>query len=807
MLTKKITIRGLVQGIGYRPFVAETAERCSVTGWVRNTNGIVTILVSGSFQNIGQFLGSLKTSQPEGARVDEIICEDVPVQEFRVFSIIESEEQKNVSDLPFIPADLPTCEDCVRELHDQGNRRYRHPFISCTACGPRYSIIEKLPYDRENISMKKFPLCEACSFEYQKPGDVRRHAQTIACPDCGPKLMYSQIWPAITDTEADDRCTDRQLKKNNRRQDSIGNQALTEALRCLKEGGIVAVKDIGGYHLACTPFSEETVQQLRRLKGREKKPFAVMFPDLEAIKDFCEINTAEEKLLFSAPRPIVLLHKKKDGKHLAENVCGSSPDIGAMLPCNPVQILLTEELGPLIMTSANASGELLILENQKMMDWMEQRKNVCGIPLGILSHDRPILTPLDDSVVRIVSGRTQIFRRARGYVPNPVSLAVNHPIFAAGGDLKASFCYTGCGRAYMSQYLGDLEEEECFLAYQKEMERMQKLFGFSPTYFACDLHPGYWSGKSLKNGNIPKLYHIQHHEAHAASVIAEHDLTGQILCFAFDGTGYGRDRTIWGSEAFIWNGSRMERFAHLRPVCLIGGNEGAKNADTILYSYLASLPAETRSYPGAHPDLFPWFDDQQCRIVEKAIQCRINTVESSSMGRLFDAVSAILDICHYNSYEGESAIELENLAVTAGSGYPLHIKGSVGDRMEFLGDTEPLFRGIIEAIKRGVPKGEIARGFLTAVSDFICEICEQAETVVENAESRKNVKQIALSGGTFQNRILLEQTICHLEEKGYLVYINEQVPPGDGGICLGQAYLCEKEIELQNRRNGGSKEV
>lgn len=827
MRTKKITVKGLVQGIGYRPFVAETAERCRIGGWVRNTDGIVTILASGTTEDLESFWHQLKINSPVGAKVEELLCEEINFQCFSSFQIIESEKRTEEEEkgIPLIPADLPTCDRCLGELHDPKNRRYRHPFISCTSCGPRYSIIESLPYDRETITMKKFPMCDACSREYVERGNVRRHAQTIACQDCGPVLQFVKI---TYDREAGKK---REWEK----------AAFEDAVSCLQSGGIVAVKDIGGYHLACTPFSEKVVQQLRILKGREKKPFAVMFPDMESIKEYCEVSEAEEKLLLSAPRPIVLMKKRKDGRRLAENVCGSSPDIGVMLPCNPLQTMLLEALGPLIMTSANASGELLILENEKMMGWLTERASVCK-ELAVLGHDRPILSPLDDSIVKCVCGRTQVIRRARGFVPDPIRFGSKKNIFAAGGDLKACFCYTGKGKAYLSQYLGDLGEEGCHQAYLREKERMKALFGFEPEYAVCDMHPGYLSAGELTEKKDQKwLYRIQHHEAHVASVIAEHGLEGPVLGFAFDGTGYGRDHSIWGSETFLWEGtSMMKRVAHLKPISLIGGDEGAKNADTILYGYMASFGEKSRKRWKEMQHRLPYVNQQRSQMVEKAIQHNINTVSSSSMGRLFDAVSAMLDICHYNGYEGEAAIELENLAATTETAYELFIevktqRGAVpgpadglfdksisGKRnvseervlaerqpqaynyeIEIYGDAEKLFAGILDALEQGIPRAEIARGFIHAVANYITEVCVQ---VNDNANADTGVisgehcafRQIVLSGGTFQNRILLEQTIKCLEEKGYRVYINEQVPAGDGGICLGQAYLCDKMIEKEN---------
>lgn len=778
MITEKITVKGLVQGIGYRPFVAETAEIGGIGGWVRNTNGIVTILASGEEAAVEAFLEKIEKDAPKGACVEQILCERMPYQAYDGFSIAESDRQASQGEIPHIPADLPTCERCLGELRNPENRRYRHPFISCTACGPRYSILEALPYDRETISMGQFPMCKVCEKEYRMQGNIRRHAQTIACPDCGPRLRFCRIG----NVDGKNKAPGEQRREGEKTLASAacrieaqfceGEAAFAEATTCLAAGGIVAVKDIGGYHLAALPDFVETVAALRRMKRRDTKPFAVMFPNLAAIKECCYVNEKEEQLLLSAPRPIVLLEKRKEA--FAENVCGDSPAIGAMLPCNPLQTMLSDALGTLIMTSANGSGELLLLDNDKIQKWMQEQAEKLPVPLGVLEHDREIVTPLDDSVVQVVCNRTQMIRRARGYVPNPVSIPAEKNIFAAGGDLKACFCYTAGGEAFLSQYLGDLTDESCFTAYQEEKVRMQKLFGFAPEYRACDLHPGYLSAQ------VEKAAHIQHHEAHVASVIAEHNLLGTVLGFAFDGTGYGSDGSIWGSEGFLWDGHRMKRISHLKTIPLVGGDEGARNADTILYGYMASFGEKTRKKMQESG-----VDTERYQVVEAAVRCGIHTVKSSSMGRLFDAVSAFLDICHYNGYEGEAAIALTNLAAAAEKGYPLSlsVKQEAG---QWIGDTEELFYGIAVALENGVKKTEIARGFIDAVADFIYNV------TVTLAETEIELRQIAVAGGTFQNRILLERTITLLEEKGYNVFINEQVPPGDGGICLGQAYLCNK---------------
>lgn len=797
MITRKIVVQGLVQGIGFRPFVAELCEQLHISGWVKNASGIVTILATGEEEAIALLVTKLKSNPPAGAVVLQVQVEEQELLCFDGFSIVESEkyEEKKKNEkksFPLLPADLATCKRCEEELHDEKNRRFCHPFISCTACGPRYSILNEIPYDREHITMEDFEMCPECKQEYTQKGNVRRHAQTIACKDCGPILTYKE--------------------KNGENRSIIQKQkeeALLFSVNHLKKGGILAVKDIGGYHLAASPFEEEPIRELRSIKGREAKPFAVMFPNVESVAEYCDIDENEKELLTSPPRPIVLLRKKKDGKRLHDLVCGSSPDIGAMLPCNPVQIMLTEACGPLIMTSANVTGELITTGNEQMEEWLGKEK------LAILSHDRKIVTPLDDSIVRVVSGKRQTLRRARGYVPEPVPFPYDLEIFSAGGDLKSSFCYTAAKRAYLSQHLGDLVEESCLEEYEKQKERMRRLFGFDPRIFVYDKHPAYRSRSDIsismeekKDASLEmvqdaaskskSIYEIQHHKAHVASVLAEHDLKGDVLGFAFDGTGYGEDKTIWGSEVFLWNGKEMKRVAHLAPVLLIGGDEGAKNADTILYGYLSNLlnnmgeeeePIQKQLQESWMGQLEKQkkFEKSRFDLVNRAIKCKINCVQSTSMGRLFDAVSAFLNICHYNSYEGQAPIELENLAATTDCYYPLSfLRKADQESGQILWDAGGLFLQMAEALSNGTSTAAIARGFLYAVSDVI----------VATAKEMK-VLQVALSGGTFLNRILLERVTAQLTEKGFLVYRNEQVPPGDGGICLGQAYLAAKKRKEQ----------
>ena len=775
-MIRKYTIKGLVQGIGYRPWVAKLADELNIEGYVRNTGGIVTVVAAGEDDRLDELQRRLSQDVPTGGFVtsideEELQEKDVKLSADHQFKIVESDSDV-MANLPLIPADICTCDKCKEELLDSNNRRYLHPFISCTICGPRYSIIERLPYDRDTITMGDFKMCPKCEREYTGKLDRRRHAQTIACKECGPKLSFEQV---AGDKPA--ALCKAQTKKTKRLYEDLQVQVpqLAAAIDIIAAGGILAVKDIGGYHLACNPFDEKAVAALRTLKHREAKAFAVMFPDVDALKNYCQVNDEEQELLESPARPIVLLNRIYDNtKPLADNVCLTSPQVGAMLPCNPVQILLAEILGPVIMTSGNASGDVLETDDDKMLNWLKDRVaegDMQGIPIAIISHNRRILRPMDDSVMKVVCGRRQFIRRARGYVPNPISVDISDELFAAGGDLKSSFCFIKNGLAYASQYLGDMESVSCQHFYRDEKAAMEQVFGFKPEAMAVDKHPGYFSrrvGDEAAARENLKLTQVQHHKAHVASVIAEHKLIGPVLGFAFDGTGYGDDGSIWGSETFLWDGkSEMTRIAHLKEMKLIGGDEGAKNCDTILTGMLHNNEIPAAKEPSM---------DQQ--LISVAIDNGINTVTSTSMGRLFDAVSALLDICHYNSYEGQAPIELENIAARAQEGYPLHIGVD--------GDTKMLFEDIVYAISNNVDKAKIARGFIDAVADYIVAIAGNHKQELDDK------KQVVLSGGTFLNRILLERVITELETQGFNVYIASQLPPGDGGICLGQAYLISR---------------
>lgn len=809
-MTYKIRILGLVQGIGFRPFVAELAESLQLSGMVKNLGGIVEVIVSGDKQAVDIFVQRLRCVEENGelpgCRIDAIEIEEI-VDRGNLedtydekFYIVESGNARESH--RFLPVDLPTCDRCIEELHDPSNRRYRYPFISCTACGPRFSIQKNVPYDRETITMDTFPMCAACEKEYTEKGNIRRHAQTIACTDCGPKLRYIER----KGTHENDNKT-----VHNFLQICEDQQAISEAVQALLEGKIGAIKDIGGYHFTFLPTNSEAASRLREFKNRDKKPFAVMFLSLDEVQKYCEVSKKEAALLTSSARPIVLLKKKKD---FVPEVCGESDRIGALLPCNPLQILLLEETGPLVMTSGNRGGEPIIISEEEMLKHLGN-----GVDF-ILSHDREILTPLDDSIYQVTELKvndeklllthvseqencetrfvTQLIRRARGLAPEPIRLHRRLPTdtFAAGGDLKAVFALGRDELVYLSQYFGDLEDVRCAESREAGIRHMTELLEITPEVSVGDLHPAYFSTQNTEKK-------IQHHHAHVASVIAEYGLEGKMLGVACDGTGYGTDGTIWGSEFLLCEEDKMNRVGHFSSVKLFGGDAGAKDADMTLYSYM--LEARDRGY-----DVEAFFAEtekrcvdiegnsdetakQKLKLQEMAWRQNINTVYSSSMGRLFDATAALLDICHYNSYEGECAIQLEQAAHVGKGEIASMVKSDVealqkvfrmscskqddiwqADSLKLLADLYQL--------KSQYSKAVLAYLFHHAVAGSIVEI---ADRVCEE----QGIHQIALSGGTFINRILLTEVVKGLVDNGKQVYTNEKVPCGDGGIALGQMYL------------------
>ena len=776
-ITNRIKVYGIVQGVGFRPLVYHIARKYGINGYVRNVGGYVEIIVQTGIEERKQFLDELLKDQESGCEIVKYEVEEIKNETiYEDFIIIQSAVSDEVS---VIPPDLPVCQTCQKELYQEENRRYLNPFISCTSCGPRYTILRELPYDRSNTSMEDFELCRACEEEYTTPGDRRHHAQTISCHDCGPSLIYHR-YGDNENIVKNQECRDNLEKQGNSQGVQRTNkQALEEAVITLQQGGIIAVKGIGGYHFVCSPYCEDAVVKLRRLKGREEKPFAVMFEHMEAIKEYCVVSEEEEKLLNTKPRPIVLLYQRL--QTFAPSVGKGSIYCGVFLPYTPLQLLLTRECGPLIMTSGNFSGRPIIREDEEMLS--------LKVPdlQGVLYHQRRILRSVDDSVAKIIDRKPQLIRRSRGYVPYPVFIeaedagqrAFEHKqeiaIFAAGGDLKAAYCLYQKGAAVVSQYFGDLEEASVYEEYANSVVDLSELLKLHPTMAVCDLHPNYHSVHLSKALGLP-LLQVQHHHAHIASVIAEHKLKGRVLGVAFDGTGYGTDGCIWGGEFLLCEKAEYQRVAHLKYTPILGGDSSMRDAAKTAACYLLAA--------GLEEDAKSIYQNQQLSVIKAAIEHQFNTVLTSSMGRLFDAVTAILGICRENSYEGECGALLEKEAVLAEknkiSPTELTFACSIKDGIMEV-DWAPILSELCR--QRDLNQRQsLALGFHYAVAEMIVRTCCWQREI-------NQISTIALSGGVFQNTVLTERTLKLLREEGFQVFYNLAVPPNDGGISLGQTYI------------------
>lgn len=816
ILTKKIKVYGIVQGVGFRPLVYRIARKHEINGNVRNVGGYVEIIAQGSEESIEAFLTEIIYCKSCGCEIIKMDAEKIPPIDSKDFIIIRSEISEEVS---IIPPDLPVCQDCQEELYDEKNRRNHNPFISCMSCGPRYTIMEELPYDRLNTTMKDFNLCESCKEEYTSPKSRRFHAQTISCNDCGPYLIYFEM--------AEDRIQEQKkqytspdiksihhdklkyasnensidwAQKSVSTELRINNEAINKAVTVLKEGGIIAVKGIGGYHFVCTPFLDETVKHLRILKGREEKPFAVMFPSIQEIEKYCDVSEEERGLLQTKARPIVLL--KSDNKQMAPSTNKASMYCGAFLPYTPLQVMLLRACGPLIMTSANISDQPILREDTDVLSLTSPYLK------GVLYNTRRIVRSVDDSVAKIIDGKPQLIRRSRGYVPFPVFINTeelltetiertmiedimiedtliestvikdtmpertsNEMIFAAGGDLKAAYCLYHKGKAVISQYFGDLEEVSVMEEYKKSIVDLSGLLKIKPVLAVCDLHPNYHSVQFTKDLGIPFLQ-VQHHHAHIASVMAEHDLKGKVIGVAFDGTGYGTDGTIWGGEFLVCEGADYIRAAHLSYTTVLGGDQSMKDAKKTASCYLLNTGLED------------YVQDDRKVIIHSAIHHRVNSVLTSSMGRLFDAVASILNIGQDNRYEGECAALLERKALLAirNNVEAEDLSFAITEKDEIIEmNPKPLLEALCK-LRNKREAGALALGFHYAVSEAIGEICEALR-------KRYHSNVVALSGGVFQNTILTEQTLKVLRQRGFEVFVNLAVPPNDGGISLGQTYV------------------
>jgi hydrogenase maturation protein HypF len=732
---RRIRVTGTVQGVGFRPFIYQLAVRHRVAGWVCNTGDGVLIEVEGAEEELARFLEGIRCEAPPLARVEGVKSEITSPLGETTFAIRHSEADTGARAI--IPPDVAICADCLGDIRDPGNRRFRYPFTNCTNCGPRFTIIEGVPYDRPRTTMRGFAMCPACRAEYANPADRRFHAQPNACPACGPRVAL--------DGEG-------------------GSEVIVRAAELLRARKILAVKGLGGYHLACDARNDEAVATLRARKGRVGKPFAVMCRDLAEVRQVCEVDPASERLLMSPAHPIVLL-PARPGSGIAPGVAPGVGTLGVMLPYTPLHELLLAETDALVMTSGNLSDEPLAFRDD------EARARLGRIADGFLTHDRPIHIGCDDSIARTAPGGMVLLRRARGYVPEPIALPWEAPsLFACGGDLKSAFCLTKGNMAVMSQHLGDLEHAAALEHYCRVAEHFREFFDARPVAVAHDLHPDYHSTRYAMSLGLPRVA-VQHHHAHVAACLAEHHRDGPVIGVAFDGTGYGPDGTIWGGEFLVADYADFRRAGRLAPFPLPGGE--------------AAIRRPGRIALGLAPEAaIPGLPDAEAAAARAQIARGLNSPLTSSMGRLFDAASALLGICTDVTYEGQAAMELETAAdAEADRIYPYRI-----DRGELLEvDARPLLAALAED---PADSGIRAARFHATVAAFTAEVCG-------HIRDDTGLNAVALSGGVFQNVLLLGMLLRRLSEAGFNVIYHHAVPPNDGGLALGQAAVAARRLQAK----------
>ncbi|MFH7596826.1 carbamoyltransferase HypF [Streptomyces racemochromogenes] len=759
---RRVTVRGVVQGVGFRPYVYTRATTLGLAGHVTNTSEGVVAEVEGPPSAVAAFCERLAADAPPLAVVDTVDHRTVPLAGGAGFTIVASRTGGPPRTL--VSPDTATCADCLAELADPADRRHRHPFITCTHCGPRFTIVTGLPYDRAHTTMARFPMCPDCAREYADPADRRFHAQPVACPACGPRLRLLTGHPPREETTAD---------------------PVARARRLLSDGAVLAVKGLGGYHLACDAGNAAAVAALRRRKERGDKPFALMARDLTDIERLADVGPAERELLTGTVRPVVLLRRRAAAPPagLADAVAPGSPDLGVMLPYTPVHHLLLglpgDPPGPrlLVMTSGNLSGEPIVTDDTEALE------RLAHLADAWLTHDRPIHVPCDDSVVRVCDGAPLLLRRSRGYAPLPITLPLPVPAtLAVGGDLKNAFCLAEGRRAWPSAHIGDMDDLATQTAFTHAQRQLSALTGVTPALLAADRHPGYRSGRWARDHAAGRpLVPVQHHHAHIASALAEHghDGTRRVIGVAFDGTGYGDDGAVWGGEVLLADYTGYTRFAHLAYVPLPGGDAAVRRPYRMALSHLrAAGLARTPDLPcvAACPA-------GELRVLETQLARELNCAPTSSMGRLFDAVSSLAGVCQHAGYEAQAAVELEAAALRApaeGRAYAFGLRvPAPGARGPVVADPAPVLAAAVADVRAGAAPEPVAARFHAAVADLVADLCELAR-------AGHGLDTVALTGGVFCNTLLSSACARRLRARGFTVLRQHRVPPNDGGLALGQ---------------------
>jgi hydrogenase maturation protein HypF len=792
-MTKHISVKGVVQGVGFRPFVYGLAIRFDLHGWVCNTSGGVEILVQGQASDIDNFIYSLGAEAPALAHIDDVkVCDETSEIEYSGFEIKASASLEGA--FQPISADVAICPDCERELFDPHDRRYLYPFINCTNCGPRFTIIKDIPYDRPNTTMSEFVMCEHCGTEYKNPLDRRFHAQPIACPECGPfvalRELHSQI-PNVANISSIECRT----------------SAILKARRLLREGYILGVKGLGGFHLACDATNSFTVEELRDRKGRVDKPFAVMAADMDVIRSICEVSPEEEALLTSREKPIVLLAKKQQmptTRKVSKWVAPNLDTIGVMLPYTPLHLLLLNQTDPLlntepvppllVMTSGNFSEEPIAIDEEDAL------QRLTPLADAFVVHNREIHMRCDDSVVRVDHGPLSVnreenatvhrplstiyLRRSRGYAPYPVKLPFEvKPTLAVGGELKNTFCMTRDHYAFLSHHIGDMENAETYESFEEGIQHLSHIFRVQPEIIAYDLHPNYFSTQYAQRLDAPRVG-VQHHHAHIVSCMVDNSLNDRrLIGLSFDGTGYGTDGGIWGGEVLLASFTDFERFGHLEYLPLPGGDSAIRSPWRIAAGYAHALRIDVDDLP-----FLQNVDKQALHILRQQIDKNINTVPTSSMGRLFDAVAGLVGIRNEVTYEAQAAIEMEVLAkpfVAVAQSYPYLVDENRIIRLK------DLLNAVVHDVRAAKSIEIIAARFHKTIADIAIEICKRAR-------ESTSLHEVALSGGVWQNQVLLNLVRDGLKRDGFVVYFHQQVPTNDGGLSLGQAIIANYSRAPEN---------
>lgn len=744
-LARSVEVRGIVQGVGFRPFVWRLATRLGLAGRVRNRSGVVEIVAEGPADALEAFCAAIAAEAPPLARVHDVRWSSAEPAGYRTFEVEQSVDEPGGE--RFVSPDAATCPACLEELFDPADRRYRYPFINCTDCGPRFTIIESLPYDRERTSMRVFPMCEACAREYHDPADRRFHAEPIACPACGPTL----------------RLVDRDGKR-------VESDPLEDAVQRLRDGGIVALKGLGGFHLACDADDETVVAELRRRKARPDKPFAVMVADLEAARERFDLSPEDECVLASPQAPIVLA---RDRGTLAPSVAPGHRRQGAMLPSTPLHhLLLRGFAGALVMTSGNRSDEPICIGNDEALE------RLGDVADAFLVHDRGIVSRYDDSVARVWRSGPMVLRRARSFAPAALELARDvAPTLGTGAELHGAFCLAADARAYLSQHVGDLDSEEAMGAYRAALERYRAVFRIEPEVVAHDLHPDFLTTRFAEETGLRRIP-VQHHHAHVAATIAEHGVEGQVIGVAFDGFGLGEDGGAWGGEFLVCDAATAVRAGHLRPVPMPGGDAAVRHPwrMAVAHAEEAGVLEEARPLLG---------HDEEVEVVLGQIRSGLGTLPTTSVGRLFDAVAALTGVCDLATYEGHPATLLEQIAEGGATReYPYDVGPEDG---HLLIDPRPTIAAIVKDLRRGRPPAEVAGRFHRTMTAAALEMCRALRGATA-------VRRVCLGGGVFQNDLLTSDLVARLETVGFEVFVPRRAPVGDGGIALGQVLVANARL-------------